>query len=384
MTEVNWETGRITDEALAFMRAHIGKRAPVPAWNSEVTADNIWHFALGVGDDNPLWWDDDYAKASPWGARIAPPTYLYSHASGIRRAPEDGKMAVEEFLPGVLGLWAGERWRWERPARAGEKIRADAGLVQVDLNENGKFGGRSVRQVEHMAFRTDSGELVAEVWHIIKRFQREDARGKATYLDRPLAVWTAEDRARFDAHYEIEAKRLRRGPEPRFIEDVQPNDPIGPMLKGPLTINNIVGFIMGWGSGLCPTNRMMYDHLKLHPAIAQLNLSTGVMDNFESPHWEQAMAQQSGLASGYDFGCQRYSWFCHLITDWMGDAGFLEDLDFRLIRPNFLGDVTWLNGTVQEVDLASGVATVRITTTNQLDETTAAGVAKVRLPRRAG
>ena len=78
-------SGKITDEGVAEMQAQIGVKQKVQAWNHYVTFDNIWHFASGIGDDNPMWWDEEYAKKTVWGTMIAPPTYLYSHMSGPMR-----------------------------------------------------------------------------------------------------------------------------------------------------------------------------------------------------------------------------------------------------------------------------------------------------------
>ena len=376
--------GEITEAGLDHMRAWLNKPRQIPHWNSEVTKDNIWHFALGVGDDNPLWWDDGYAKASPRGGITAPPTYLYSHSNGPRLKPEHFGAPTEFFLPGVLALWAGEKWKWHRSIHIGEKISANLQLVEVTLHESGSFGGRSITQIERMQFITDRGETVAEVWHNLKRFERSQARSKNAYLERELAVYSSADRERFERHYQDEASVLRRGAKPRFVEDTQIGERSGPMLKGPLTVNNLIGFMLGWGSGLNATNRMLYSQLTLHPGSRLVHPESGVVDNIESPHWDRGLARLSGLPDGYDFGCQRFSWFAHFMTDWIGDHGELTDLDFKMLKPNIINDVTWLTGEVTEVDLRSATVTVKITATNQLDQVTAIGSAVARLPRRAG
>ena len=79
MHDVDWRDAKITDAGIDEIRAAIGVRKPLPGWNRTVTAEGIEHFALGLGDDNPLWWEEGYAKASPFGRRIGPPCYLYSH-----------------------------------------------------------------------------------------------------------------------------------------------------------------------------------------------------------------------------------------------------------------------------------------------------------------
>jgi acyl dehydratase len=363
------------------MQACVGELHHMPAWNREVTSDGIWHFALGIGDDNPLWWDEQYAKESSWGGLIAPPCYLYSHSSGPRLKPGDGRMSVEVFLPGVLGLWAGERWRWIRPVRPGERIRAVGGLIVAEPRQGG-FGGRSLRQVERINLLTDKDELVAEIDHTIMRFERGQTRERSSYLDRERAVWHEEDRQRFREQYDLEPAN-RRGGAPRYIEDVRPGDPIDQLLKGPLTVTNIVGFLLGFGCPLAPTNRIHHQQLLQHPGAKMIHPVTGVEDNIEAPHWDRDLARASGMPDGYDFGAQRFSWLSHLISDWAGDAGFLCELDARLLRPNVLGDVTWLGGRVDAVDLTSGEAKLLVTATNQLGELTARATATVRLPRKA-
>ncbi|HEX3367261.1 FAS1-like dehydratase domain-containing protein [Phenylobacterium sp.] len=382
LTDDYWLEGRITDEGLAKMHAELGRKRQVPGWNSEVTRDNIWHFALGVGDDNPLWWDEVYAKASPWGRLIAPPYYILSHTTGPLVKPEHGQMSTAAYLPGVMGIYAGSRWEWRRPVHVGEKISATAELDSVQVNEGSRFGGRSVTQVEKLQLSTDEGEVVAEIFHTLKRFERQKIAASGGYLDRPLATYTAQDRERLEAHYDREAATLRRGAEPRYVEDVVVGETLGPMLKGPLTVSSVMGFILGYGSQMLGANRMAHDNLKLHPSTKVIHPVNGVADQYGAVHWDADLARAGGMPAAYDIGPQRFSWFTHLLTDWAGDAGFLVSQDFRFKTPNFMGDVTWITGEVTEVDAASGLVTIKITGTNQLEVVNSTAVAKVRLPRR--
>jgi len=54
---------KITEEGLDDLRKRIGVAIGVTAepWCYEATRDNIRHYAHGIGDDNPLWCDPDYA-----------------------------------------------------------------------------------------------------------------------------------------------------------------------------------------------------------------------------------------------------------------------------------------------------------------------------------
>lgn len=379
--EHDWRSGKITDEGIAYIRSQIGVKERVPAWNSTVTPDTIWHFALGVGDDNPLWWDEAYAANTHWGGIIAPPAYLFSHTSGPRLTPEQGKSPAERFLPGAMGLWGKEHWRWLRPVRPGERVFAEAAIVDVKVSETSSLGGRSVAHTERQELMTDAGEVVAVITRTLKRFEREQARSTGALLERPLARYTAEDRARFEAQYARETS-MRRGGKARYVEDVAVGEAVGPILKGPLLLGNVIGFMLGAGNGLAPTNRMLQQFLELHPTVGIVHPDSGTADNYQATHFDPVLARAQGMPAGYDFGMQRFSWFTHLLTDWAGDDGFVTELDFRLRRPNFFNDVTWISGEVVSVDRDEGLVAIEMKGVNQLDEVTATATGAVRLPKR--
>ena len=374
--------GRITDEALAYVRSKVGQFHPVRHWNSAATADNIWHFALGIGDDNPLYWDEEHARKSPWGRMVAPPTFFYSFSSGPRRKGDPSTGSTDEFLPGVLGLWAYDRWHWNRPAYEGEKIHARRGIDKIEEKES-KFSGRSVNQVEKTLFYAENGEEVATCYRNIRRLERAAARSRGKYAEIPPAKYTAEEIRRINDQYAREPEQ-RRGAKPRYWDDVKVGEPMITLVKGPLTITSLVGWCMGWGSNMCPTNRMAYQFMRDFPATKLIDPRTNIEDTQEAAHWEEYMAQQSGLARGYDFGGLRISWMAHLMTDWMGDAGFLTDLFVRLTEPVYLGDTLWLTGTVTGRRRTADAALVdcELTATNQRGAVVAIAEATASLPVR--
>jgi acyl dehydratase len=380
---VDWENGRITEKALASVRQLLGRREEMRPWNSLVSRDSIWHFASGIGDDNPLWWDADYARRSSWGGLIAPPSYLYSCQNGGQAADDKRLFGIDSILPGVLGLWASTRWIWNRPARVGDEVRLFWELHSISDPKPSSFAGTAVDQVDRNIFCDAKGDTIGEVYRNIKRFERSGSRTQTPYANRPTAVYGEADRQRFAEQYERETA-MRRGAEPRFVEDVKPGDALGPMLKGPLTLTNMVGWLMGWGSGFCQTNRIAHLFLKSHPGSRVFNADSGIEDTIEAPHWDAGLARKGGYPAGYDFGAQRFSWMMHLLTDWGGDDAFLAEFEGRLLRPNLIGDVTWIDGQVSEVRPGSphGEAICAIKATNQLGEVTAAATARIRLRSR--
>ena len=53
----------ITEEGLEELKKRIGLKIikTVWPWVTEAALDSIRHYAYGIGDDNPLWTDPDYA-----------------------------------------------------------------------------------------------------------------------------------------------------------------------------------------------------------------------------------------------------------------------------------------------------------------------------------
>jgi acyl dehydratase len=126
-------------------------------------------------------------------------------------------------------------------------------------------------------------------------------------------------------------------------------------------------------------------HRLRHPADAFINTDTGAQDSAARGHTEAKMARDVGMPGGYDVGPQRISWLGQLVTNWMGDAGFLRKLSVSVRRPNIFGDVSWCKGEVVDKRMEDGrhVVDLALAVVNQLDETTATGTAVVALPQSA-
>ena len=91
---------KITDHALDDLRRRIGVKITdtLEPWCHEASRDGIRHYAHGIGDDNPLWCDPDYAARARYGTIVAPPSFLFA-TSRIISGYVGG-------LPGVHAMWA--------------------------------------------------------------------------------------------------------------------------------------------------------------------------------------------------------------------------------------------------------------------------------------
>src|SRR6202167_21126 len=337
------EDGKIDAEGLAQMREFMGVKRTFRPWNSVATADAIWHFTLGLGDDNPLWSDETYAAGSAWKGIIGPPTFLSTCATGGTQPGVQLSGEVDDLLPGVLGLWANDKWKLYGPVRAGMALTATAELHSVEeMADNGR--GPRVLQVERQSFYGD-GALLAECDKSIIRFERGDSRKHERLSEYVPPFYSEADREMIGAQYDLEYEQ-RRGHRTLVASDVTVGEPIPRLIKGPLTLCNMVGWLLGWGSSFIQTNRLQHTYLKDHPGAIIFDDVYGIDDTIEDPHFNAALAQKRGLPTAHDFGVQRSAWIAHMLTDWCGDDGFVTDLVVRLRRPNYLGDVMWLEGTV--------------------------------------
>ena len=156
-------------------------------------------------------------------------------------------------------------------------------------------------------------------------------------------------------------------------------------MKGPLTTSSIVVFHLGWGMQLTPPGKfkLAYNVRRKAPGLYPSN-DLNIPDTVQRLHWEPARAQELGLPTSYDYGGLRETWLCHLVTDWMGDDGWLWKMDCEHRRFNFMGDTSWLSGEVVDKRQEDGRNEVHLAMrcTNQRGVVTSPGRAVVLLPTR--
>lgn len=362
----------ITESGLDALRQLIGVKITdsVEPWCYEVTRDNIRHYAHGIGDDNPLWCDPEYAAQTAHGTVLAPPSFLFA-LNRIYSGYVGG-------LPGVHAMWAGASTTWHQPMRRGDEVRTEAYLKDL-VEHQTRFAGRAIQQIYHVDFFVGD-TLVAEGDSWCFRTERDQARerGKYTEAREVEPRYTPEQlQAVWDA-YEGECPR---GAEKLYVEDVTVGQEIPSMVKGPMTITGFIGYAQGWGGLYIRANRLAYKLRRRHPA-AGIPDRFGIPDVPERVHWDDALARTVGTPRSYDYGPERASWLTHHLTDWIGDDGFLAQHSAQIRRHNPTGDIITITGKVTGVDRSTGLVTVEQSAFQQDGELSARGTGTVRLPQR--
>ena len=363
------EFPRITEEALEPLRQRLGiPLAITDAFNRNATSDTIRHFAHGIGDTNPLFTDDEYGKGTRWGAMVAPPTFLFTCFG--RGAPMG--------LPGVHGMWAGASFEMKEPIREGTAIRGTVTPSGLTPKET-RFAGRAILQEQTYDYTTPQGLGLGRVKEWNLRTERDAGRSKGKYNYLEPASYTPQEIEDIFADY---GREVVRGAVPRYWEDVAVGDELPFVVKGPLRVTDNVAWKVGWGfRPFAYAHKVAVDFYKKAPNAFIVN-EQGIPDVPERVHWDPDFARRVGVPGAYDYGPQRVAWLGQVVTNWMGDDGFIREYWAEVRRFNLNGDTHWLKGRVTEKrrDGDGPVVELELWGDDQRGETTIRGGAVVVLP----
>jgi len=180
-----------------------------------------------------------------------------------------------------------------------------------------------------------------------------------------------------------------RGTTPRYVEDVAKGEEIPVVVKGPLSLSDMVA----WAGGIS-WHRMGLAHgpklrfLRDHPGLSYTDPRSGAPEPIANSHFDPDAARiLMGSPLPLDLGFQRIAWLSHPLTNWMSDHGFIKQLDVRLKGFVRFGDTNWCRGKVVRTwqEGTEGEVELEVASENQRGETTAMGNAIVVLPsRKAG
>ncbi|MCZ6709430.1 MAG: hypothetical protein O7B25_03615 [Gammaproteobacteria bacterium] len=300
------------------------RRSRIP-WVNCATPDAIQHFSWGIGDDNPLWSNHDYACRSRWGGVIAPPCFLYAV----------DETTVTQGYPDRRRVYRSVDWTFHDVVPAAAAIEAKAALIDESSTDDG------IDQLGRVEFRAADGGLLASA---VARCTRPQGAA-AAIEDRPELRYTG------DELNEIERAVLsgeRRGSDLREYESTSPGEEFGPLIKGPLSIMDVVAWCAA---------------------------TTGVVP-------QEAGHSEGGLHDQCATGPQQVTWMSQLVTDWMGDDAFLHRLQVEIFGRPPLGSTTTISGRVSLVTLQDHrpTATIELSAVDQHGVLTASGVAEVIQP----
>jgi acyl dehydratase len=377
----------ITDEDIERQRKLLGFDEPSPhrEYIQTATTDNIRNFSVGCGDDNPLYCDPDYARATRWGSVIAP-----GMMAGIINAPMLGdpipdeiKALKKSLFRGIHVFVSGSTWDWYRPIYPGDTLYSFNGEETCEVKDS-EFAGRSVINVRRDVKVNQRGEVVS-VYRILRILtERKTAAKKGKYADIKPATYDDDAIAAIDAVYAAEQVR---GAERRDWSSVKVGDSLGKMAKGPLTVTDVICFHSG-GYGFVPyaptVGRLAHKNRK-RIAPFYIKNEYGVPDVAQRLHWDPLWAQAIGNPMAYDYAVMRENYLFHYLSDWAGDDGLILNVHDEVRKFNYMGDTQMITGEVTAVRQEAGrnLVDVAVRFTNQRGDETLKATAVIALPNGA-
>lgn len=190
-------------DLLEQLRAGIGIVGPTQLAPDPVNAIMIRHWCEAMGEENPNFLDEDFARSGPHGELVSPPAMLNAWIMpGLRikheemgnpplpkppkSAPKDGAGESSETYGGTLGLLdeagyigvvaTNSEHTYNRYLRLGEVVTGSQKLVDVSEEKQTALGiGHFV--TTETEFHTTEGDLVGSMLFRILKFRPHTGRG---------------------------------------------------------------------------------------------------------------------------------------------------------------------------------------------------------------
>lgn len=356
-----WEDGSMSiDEWNKAIEEHLARdsemagkvSAPPLEWDTTysfpinerlITEDFIKRFANALGDPNPLYRDPVYGRTTTWGGMIAPPTFDNAIASA-------GYFPLKPEIPGVIAFYGGTDHKYFKVIRPGDEFRVvNKYLGAVEKTRLGRpyrlFDVSNQRIYINQREETVAIATAHEMISATPPGKQKDTT-ENRYAGRVRHRYTAEELDAIHHGYdEMLQGKTRRGAEIRFWEDVVEGEETKTLIEGPLDVSDIVAY-----TGATSTNNQAFAikwrAMKSDLGRCLIDPETGASHNPIDWHYLDSMAQVAGLPYAHSSGRQNEGNIGHLISDWMGDAGFVKLLNCSHRNTFFHGDTAYTHGKV--------------------------------------
>ena len=169
---------KLTDEDIERAKLLIGHDKALKMRELYTTAspDALRNWAYGMGDDNPLYTEEEYGVDTRWGSQVGHGTMVGQIKTPMLGdpIPDDIKKQTKSIFRGVHVFVSGGKWDWYRPLYAGDRIFCFRGLESIEEKES-SFADRSVIQTDRDVCINQRGEVVG-TYRIVQVFTE---RGKS-------------------------------------------------------------------------------------------------------------------------------------------------------------------------------------------------------------
>jgi len=141
----------ITDE----MKAQIGVESGPSVY--EIEKSSIRRWAEAIGDNNPLYHDEEYAKSKGYRSIIAPPGFIGQYAFAVKSSGPYAGVAS----PFSRNLNGGNEYEIFKTVQAGDTLTATSKVAELRERE-GRMGKMFIIIME-TTFKNQDGEIVGKI-----------------------------------------------------------------------------------------------------------------------------------------------------------------------------------------------------------------------------
>ncbi|UCH37393.1 MAG: MaoC family dehydratase N-terminal domain-containing protein [Candidatus Bathyarchaeota archaeon] len=339
----------IGEEAYEHSRIPYGTPTPII---SDVNMDykNIRWFAHQLSDLNPLYIDPAYAAKSRYGCIIAPPSIL----SSVRYHSAHGAGPYGDYP--AASMFSGTCFEWFDVIRLGTRFKTSKTLGEV-FEKKGRRSGRLYFMIYDVYYWDFHNDLLAKsygtmIWSprrtVMARItgREEDRMGEQLLHTRGVYKYSRDELKKIEGGM---LNEHRRGAQPRHWEDVTVGDKLETIVKGPWTVHDMIAYDIGHHSGAAFERRFRSQREEEKERGTQVrgNIVTGWPYGGGAGHEDAVICHRDGrFPLPYDYGGQRVTFPVHVVSNWMGDDGFIRMSYLQTREPALYGDVTWYTAEV--------------------------------------
>lgn len=357
-----------------------------------VAVNDIRRWVQGMQYPNPLHYDEDYARATRFGGIVAPQSFMVNTDIGHGSMP-----SVFGKIPGSHMVFGGDEWWFYGPrVRPGDQIEVRRRHHDYRVAQT-RFAGPTVFARGDTTHVNQRGDVVSKQRSTSVRYLVDEARRRSHFAETsPEPSWTDEQLV------ELYERRLgwihsgREGTSPQWA-DAEPGSRLPTCPIGPHTVQTFATEWRAFTSVVWGATKDLYQdfsgidggwlpEMSRDQDLAAIDPSQGdgMFRGASRGHVDEAAAAMIGLPRGYGYGASIGAWALNYVAFWAGHDGFIRHSLLQYRTPPFVGDVTFVDGTVadrREDDvLGVGMVTVDVTMTNQDGAVVAAGPVEVELP----
>ncbi|HXY92450.1 MAG TPA: MaoC family dehydratase N-terminal domain-containing protein [Acidimicrobiia bacterium] len=358
-----------------------------------IAVNDIRRWVQGMQYPNPLHYDAEFAATTRFGGIVAPQSFMVNTDIGHGSMP-----SVFGKIPGSHMVFGGDEWWfYGHTVVPGDQITVHRRHHDYRVAET-KFAGPTVFGRGDSVHVNQRGEAVSKQRSTSVRYLVEEAKRRSFFASSmPLPpTWTA---AQLDELYERRLAWIlsgREGHTPSWT-DAEPGLPLPTCPIGPHTIQTFATEWRAFTSVVWGTTKDLWKdfsgidggwlpEMTRDDELAKIDPSQGdgMYRGASRGHVDGEAADIVGLPRGYGYGASMGAWALNYVAFWSGHDGFIRHSTIQYRTPPFVGDVTFVDGTVTErredAVLGVGIATVEVVMTNQDQIVVARGSIEVELP----